>query len=125
MEQAAALLAGGRFHEALALYAQSLRQQPESLTARIGLARACLGTGDALTAIAWASKRPPRCTARGGAGQARMDFAGPPCGLALAAGPRRFALVSHRARLFRRGFGEDRVAQVTRSREAFDAWLAA
>jgi tetratricopeptide (TPR) repeat protein len=55
LDQAAALLAGGRFHEALALFAQLLRQQPDSLPARIGLARASLGAGDALTAVAWAS----------------------------------------------------------------------
>lgn len=55
MEQGAALLAGGRFHEALATFAQALRQDTTSLAARIGLARACLGTGDALTAIAWLS----------------------------------------------------------------------
>ncbi|MEJ5991744.1 tetratricopeptide repeat protein [Ramlibacter sp. PS3R-8] len=51
--QGPALLAGGRFHEALALYAQALRQQPDSLAARIGLARACAGTGDVPAAIAW------------------------------------------------------------------------
>ena len=55
VEQGAALLAGGRFHEALALFAQALRQQPDSVAARIGLARASIGAGDAMTAIAWAS----------------------------------------------------------------------
>lgn len=53
LEQAAALLAGGRFHEALALYAQALRAQPESLDARMGLAHAHAGAGDAWSAVAW------------------------------------------------------------------------
>ena len=55
LEQGAALLAGGRFQEALAAYAQALRQDTTSMPARLGLAHACLGSGDALTAIAWLS----------------------------------------------------------------------
>jgi tetratricopeptide (TPR) repeat protein len=55
LEQGAALLAGGRFREALALFAQALRQDPASAPARVGLARAAFGAGDALTAVAWAS----------------------------------------------------------------------
>lgn len=53
--QGAGLLAGGRFHEAAAFYAQALRQQPASLAARIGLARAQAGAGDWLAAAAWLS----------------------------------------------------------------------
>ena len=55
LEQGVALLGGGRFQEALALYAQALRQDPTSLEARLGLARACLGTGDAVAGAAWLS----------------------------------------------------------------------
>lgn len=51
----AALLAGGRFHEAVAAFAQALQREPDSLAARIGLARAYAGTGDALSAAAWLS----------------------------------------------------------------------
>lgn len=54
-EQGAALLAGGRFHEAIAAFGQALRLDPASLPARIGLARAHGGAGDALTATAWLS----------------------------------------------------------------------
>jgi tetratricopeptide (TPR) repeat protein len=54
-EQGNALLSGGRFHEAVAVFTQALRQQPESVPARLGLARAHAGTGDPLTAIAWLS----------------------------------------------------------------------
>lgn len=55
LEQGDALLIGGRFHEALGIFAQALRQDPSLLEARYGLARACAGAGDALTAIAWIS----------------------------------------------------------------------
>jgi tetratricopeptide (TPR) repeat protein len=55
LDQGAALLAGGRFQEALAAYAQALRQDITSMPARLGLAHACVGGGDALTAIAWLS----------------------------------------------------------------------
>jgi tetratricopeptide (TPR) repeat protein len=55
LAQGSELLAGGRFHEALAVFTQALRAQPASVEARIGLARACAGTGDALTAAAWLS----------------------------------------------------------------------
>jgi tetratricopeptide (TPR) repeat protein len=54
-EQAAALLAGGRFHEAMGAHAEWLRREPQSVAARIGLARACAGACDALTAAAWLS----------------------------------------------------------------------
>jgi tetratricopeptide (TPR) repeat protein len=55
LERGAALLADGRFQEAMALYAQVLRSQPDSLPARIGLARAQAGAGDAFAAGAWLS----------------------------------------------------------------------
>ena len=54
-DQGDALLMGGRFHEALSVFAQALRADPSSLAARYGLSRACAGAGDALTAIAWIS----------------------------------------------------------------------
>ena len=47
----AGLLAGGRFHEAAAFYAQALRRQPTSLAARLGLARAHAGRGEFREAI--------------------------------------------------------------------------
>ncbi len=53
LEQGVALLAGGRFHEALALYGQILQAQPASADARQGLAQACAGSGDAWAAVAW------------------------------------------------------------------------
>ncbi len=53
LEQAAALLAGGRFHEAVALYGQIVRAEPGSAAARQGLAQAHAGTGDAWAAVAW------------------------------------------------------------------------
>lgn len=53
LEQAAALLAGGRFHEALALYGQLLQRDPASADARLGLAQASAGAGDAWAAVAW------------------------------------------------------------------------
>lgn len=53
LEQGAALLAGGRFHEALALYGQLLQRDPASADARQGLAQACAGAGDAWAAVAW------------------------------------------------------------------------
>lgn len=55
LEQGAALLGGGRFHEALAVLAQVLRQDPGSVHARVGLAQASLGMGDALGGVAWLS----------------------------------------------------------------------
>jgi tetratricopeptide (TPR) repeat protein len=51
----AALLAAGRFHEAVAAHAQALQRDPASVAARLGLARAHAGTGDVLTAAAWLS----------------------------------------------------------------------
>lgn len=53
--QGPALLAGGRFHEAAQLYAQAVRQQPDSVPARLGLARALAGAGDWVAAAAWLS----------------------------------------------------------------------
>jgi tetratricopeptide (TPR) repeat protein len=50
-----ALLAGGRFHEALAVYSRALQADPGALEPRLGLAQAFFGTGDTLTATAWAS----------------------------------------------------------------------
>ena len=55
IEQGDALLMAGRFHEALNTFAQGLRGDMSSLAARYGLARACVGAGDPLTAIAWIS----------------------------------------------------------------------
>jgi tetratricopeptide (TPR) repeat protein len=54
-EEGAALLAAGRFQDALALHARALRADPASLVARMGLARSAAGAGDLLTATAWAS----------------------------------------------------------------------
>jgi tetratricopeptide (TPR) repeat protein len=54
-DDGAALLAGGRFHEAIAFHAQLLRGDPQSIAARLGLARAWVGAGDAPTATAWLS----------------------------------------------------------------------
>jgi tetratricopeptide (TPR) repeat protein len=55
LEQGAALLAGGRFHEALAVFGQLLKLAPQAIEPRVGLARAYLGTGDGWTAAAWLS----------------------------------------------------------------------
>ena len=49
------MLEGGRYHEALGVFHQVLQREPGSLAARIGLARACVGVGDRLAAIAWLS----------------------------------------------------------------------
>lgn len=48
-----ALLAAGRYQEAVAAFTQDLRLEPFSVPARLGLARALAGTGDGLTAGAW------------------------------------------------------------------------
>jgi tetratricopeptide (TPR) repeat protein len=55
LEQGAALLKGGRFHEAIGIYGQALKQAPASVDARLGLARAYLGTSDGWSAAAWLS----------------------------------------------------------------------
>jgi len=55
LQQGAALLAGGRYHEAVQAFQQALRQEPASVPARMGLARALAGTGDGLAACAWLS----------------------------------------------------------------------
>lgn len=55
LEQGAALLAAGRFHEALAVYAQAVQAAPLAPEPRVGVARAMLGTGDGWNAAAWLS----------------------------------------------------------------------
>ena len=55
LQHAQALVQGGRFHEALAAFRQVLAQDPLSVPARLGLARACAGAGDGFAAIAWLS----------------------------------------------------------------------
>jgi tetratricopeptide (TPR) repeat protein len=55
LEQGVALLAGGRFHEALQHFAQALQRQPASAEPRIGLAQACQSIGDSWAAAAWLS----------------------------------------------------------------------
>ena len=55
LEQGAALLEGGRFHEALALFAQLVPRMPTEIEPRVGLARAYQGTGDGWSAAAWLS----------------------------------------------------------------------
>lgn len=55
LEQGAALLAAGRFHEALAVYGQAVQAAPLAPEPRVGVARALLGTGDGWNAAAWLS----------------------------------------------------------------------
>lgn len=55
LEQGTALLDGGRFHEALAVFGQLLKLAPLAIEPRIGLARSYLGTGDGWSAAAWLS----------------------------------------------------------------------
>lgn len=55
LQPAQAYLQAGRFHEAQALFRQALAQEPLSVPARVGLARACAGAGDVPSAIAWLS----------------------------------------------------------------------
>ncbi len=55
LEQGAALLRASRFHEAHAAFLQALRADLAAPLPRVGLARACLGMGDPLTAAAWLS----------------------------------------------------------------------
>jgi tetratricopeptide (TPR) repeat protein len=55
MEHGAALLGAGRFHEAVLQYGMALRQQPQAVEPRVGLAQAWLGTGDGWAAAAWLS----------------------------------------------------------------------
>lgn len=55
LEQGTALLDGGRFHEALAVFGQLLKLAPLAVEPRIGLARSYLGTGDGWSAAAWLS----------------------------------------------------------------------
>jgi tetratricopeptide (TPR) repeat protein len=55
LEIGAQLLGAGRFHEALAAYSAVLRKAPESIDARVGLARTCAAMNDAPGATAWLS----------------------------------------------------------------------
>ncbi|MEJ6023744.1 tetratricopeptide repeat protein [Ramlibacter sp. PS4R-6] len=55
MEQGVALLKGGRFHEAVHVFAAVLRTMPLSPDPRVGLAQAFAGTGDGWAATAWMS----------------------------------------------------------------------
>ncbi len=55
MEQGVALLAGGRFHEALQQFAIALQRQPLLAEPRVGLSQACQGIGDNWVAAAWLS----------------------------------------------------------------------
>jgi len=55
MEQAVALLGGGRFHEALQLFGAALRETPLAAEPRVGLSQACEGIGDTWAAAAWLS----------------------------------------------------------------------
>jgi len=52
-EQGGELLAGGRFHEALAHFGKWVAREPSSVEARMGLAQACAAMGDPWTAVAW------------------------------------------------------------------------
>ncbi len=55
MEQGAALLGAGRFHEALQQFGAALRQMPLAAEPRVGLSQAARGTGDGWAAAAWLS----------------------------------------------------------------------
>jgi tetratricopeptide (TPR) repeat protein len=55
MEQAVALLGGGRFHEAVQLFGAALRENPLAAEPRVGLSQACEGIGDTWAAAAWLS----------------------------------------------------------------------
>jgi tetratricopeptide (TPR) repeat protein len=55
MEQGAALLSAGRFHEALQQFGLAARQQPLAPEPRVGLSQACQGIGDGWAATAWLS----------------------------------------------------------------------
>jgi tetratricopeptide (TPR) repeat protein len=55
LEQGVALLQGGRFHEAVQVFAALLRTMPLSTDPRVGLAQAFAGTGDGWAATAWMS----------------------------------------------------------------------
>jgi len=55
MEQAVALLGGGRFHEAVQLFGAALRENPLGAEPRVGLSQACEGIGDTWAAAAWLS----------------------------------------------------------------------
>ena len=55
LERGVALLQASRFQEALASFSQALRADPAGLAPRLGLARACAGSGDLFAAAAWLS----------------------------------------------------------------------
>ena len=55
MEQGAALVKGGRFHEAVQVFAAVLRANPAAPEPRIGLAQSFIGIGDGWAAAAWLS----------------------------------------------------------------------
>ena len=55
LAQGSALLAGGRNHEAMAAFLAAVQADPDSLPARLGLARACAAAGDLASAAAWLS----------------------------------------------------------------------
>jgi len=55
MEQGVALLAAGRFHEALQQFGLAARQRPLAAEPRVGLSQACQGIGDGWAAAAWLS----------------------------------------------------------------------
>lgn len=55
MAHGAALLQGGRFHEAVQVFASALTAQPLAAEPRVGLARAFIGIGDGWAACAWLS----------------------------------------------------------------------
>lgn len=55
LEQGVALLKGGRFHEAVQVFANALRTLPHAPEPRVGLAQAFAGTGDGWAGTAWMS----------------------------------------------------------------------
>jgi len=55
MEEGAALVSGGRFHEAVQAFGAALRAHPAAHEARIGLAQSFIGIGDPWAAAAWLS----------------------------------------------------------------------
>ncbi|HUR87568.1 MAG TPA: tetratricopeptide repeat protein [Ramlibacter sp.] len=72
MEQGAALVQGGRFHEAVQVFAAVLRANPMAPEPRIGLAQALLGMGDGWAAAAWMSDA---CRVAPNRPEIWMDFA--------------------------------------------------
>jgi tetratricopeptide (TPR) repeat protein len=72
MDDGAALLKGGRFHEAVQVFAAVLRANPSAHEPRVGLAQAFAGIGDGWTAAAWLSDA---CRAAPGMPQLWIDLA--------------------------------------------------